>query len=125
MAKFRIDMISEEVKRGVDSIIRDSLDDPRIKGTFSITHADVTRDLSYAKIFVSVLETENQEGFLLALKKASSFIRRELGNRINIRYTPELIFVLDKNIEYGIHIAQKLREILPQRENNEDNEDNE
>lgn len=122
MAKFRIDMISEEVKRGVDSIIRDSLDDPRIKGTFSITHADVTRDLSYAKIFVSVLETENQEGFLLALKKASSFIRRELGNRINIRYTPELIFVLDKNIEYGIHIAQKLREILPQRENNEDNE---
>ena len=122
MVKFRIDMISEEVKRGVDSIIRDSLDDPRIKGTFSITHADVTRDLSYAKIFVSVLETENQEGFLLALKKASSFIRRELGNRINIRYTPELIFVLDKNIEYGIHIAQKLREILPQRENNENNE---
>lgn len=122
MAKFRIDMISEEVKRGVDYIIRNCLDDPRIKGTFSITHADVTRDLSYAKIYISVLEEENQEGFLLALKKASSFIRRELGNRINIRYTPEMVFVLDKNIEYGIHIAQKLKEILPQSENNEDNE---
>jgi ribosome-binding factor A len=95
MSYNRIDRISEEVRREVDRIIREDLNDPRISGTFSVTHADVTRDLRHAKIYVSVLEDDKREGMMAALKKAAGFIRRELGYRAQLRYTPELIFVRD------------------------------
>lgn len=124
MAKHRIDMISEEVRKALDHIIRDCLDDPRIKGTFCITRTDVTRDLSYAKIYVSVLEEEFGKDLIAALKSAAGFIRRELGKTINIRHSPELSFILDKNIEYGIHIAEKLKQVLPQSEEAQEEEVN-
>ena len=108
MSYNRIDRISEEVRREVDRIIREDLNDPRIAGTFSVTHADVTRDLRYAKIYVSVLEDDKRAGMLAALKKAAGFIRRELGRNIIIRYSPELTFVSDENIAYGVHIAKVL-----------------
>ena len=62
MSYNRIDRISEEVRREVDRIIREDLNDPRISGTFSVTHADVTRDLRHAKIYVSVLEDDSARG---------------------------------------------------------------
>ena len=108
MSYNRIDRISEEVRREVDRIIREDLNDPRIAGTFSVTHADVTRDLRHAKIYVSVLEDDKREGVMAALKKAAGFIRRELGRNIIIRYSPELTFVSDQNIAYGVHIAKVL-----------------
>ena len=108
MSYNRIDRISEEVRREVDRIIREDLNDPRIAGTFSVTHADVTRDLRHAKIYVSVLEDDKREGMMAALKKAAGFIRRELGQNIIIRYSPELTFVSDENIAYGVHIAKIL-----------------
>lgn len=92
----------------MDRIIREDLNDPRVDGTFSVTRAEVTRDLRYAKIYVSVLEDEKREPMMAALKKAAGYIRRELGRNIIIRYSPELSFVSDKNIEYGVHIAQVL-----------------
>lgn len=110
MSYQRIDRISEEVRREVDAVIREELHDPRIGGTWSITRAEVTGDLRYAKIYISVLEDDRREGMIEALKNARGFIRRLLGKRMIIRYTPELIFVSDKNIEYGVHIAQVLAE---------------
>lgn len=104
----RIDRISEEVRREVDAIIREELGDPRISGTFSVTRAEVTGDLRFAKIYVSVLEEDRRDSLMEALKSARGFIRRSLGKRMIIRYTPELIFVSDKNIEYGVHIAKVL-----------------
>ena len=104
----RIDRISEEVRREVDAIIREELGDPRISGTFSITRAEVTGDLRYAKIYVSVLEDDRRDELMEALKSAKGFIRRSLGKRMIIRYSPELIFISDKNIEYGVHIAKVL-----------------
>ena len=112
MSYQRIDRISEEVRREVDAIIRDELGDPRIGGTFSVTRAEVTGDLRYAKIYVSVLEDDRRDGLMEALKIARGFIRRALGKRMIIRYTPELIFVSDKNIEYGVHIAKVLAETM-------------
>ncbi|MBR5345179.1 MAG: 30S ribosome-binding factor RbfA [Clostridia bacterium] len=113
----RIDRISEEVRREVDRIIRDELNDPRISGTFSITRAEVTRDLRYAKIFVSVLEENKREGLMDALKNASGFIRHALAKEMIIRQSPELIFTEDRNIAYGAHIAQVLREVyVPETE---------
>ncbi len=108
MSYQRIDRISEEVRREVDRIIREDLGDPRIDGTFSVTRAEVTRDLRYAKIYVSVLEEDKREPMMAALKSAAGFIRRELGRNIIIRYSPELSFVSDRNIAYGVHIAKVL-----------------
>ncbi len=111
MSYQRIDRISEEVRREVDAIIREDLNDPRIDGTFSVTRADVTGDLRFAKIYVSVLEDDKREGLMEALKNAKGYIRRALGKRMIIRYSPELIFVSDKNIEYGVHIAKVLADV--------------
>ena len=106
----RIDRISEEVRREVDRIIREDLNDPRITGTWSITRAEVTGDLQYAKIYVSVLEDEVREPLMEALKSAKGYIRRALGKRMIIRTSPEMLFISDRNIAYGAHIAKVLAE---------------
>ncbi len=108
MSFARIDRISEEVRREIDAIIREELGDPRIDGTWSVTRCEVTGDLRYAKVYVSVLEDDKRDGLMKALQSAKGFIRRSLGKRMIIRYTPELIFVPDSNIEYGVHIASVL-----------------
>ena len=110
MAFDRTDRISEEVRHALDRIIRDSVKDPRVKGTWSITRAEVTRDLRYCKVRVSILEGELQEGLMKALKSASGFIRRELAREVELRYTPELIFEKDNNMEYAQHIGMLLAE---------------
>lgn len=109
----RKDRISEEVRREVDKIIREDIRDPRVNGTWSITRADVTRDLRYAKVRISVLEDDKRAPLLKALKNAAGFVRRELGQRLSLRYTPELLFEEDDNIAYGVHIASILNEVLP------------
>lgn len=106
----RIDRISEEVRRELDAIIREEINDPRVDGTWSITRAEVTGDLRYAKVHISVLEEDRREKLLEALKNAKGYLRRALGKRMIIRSAPELIFVEDKNIEYGVHIAKVLAE---------------
>ena len=109
MASFRIDRISEEVRTAVDNAIR-GMNDPRVSGTYSITRADVTRDLRYAKIYVSVLEEDKAKDLLKALKSAAGYLRRELGRQVDLRYTPELIFENDLNMEYAQHIGMILAE---------------
>ena len=120
----RTDRISEEVRREVDRIFREDVRDPRVTGTWSITRADVTRDLRYAKIRVSVLEEEQRKPLLKALKSAAGFIRRELGKNLRLRYTPELLFEEDGNIAYGVHIASILADVKPEstETNSEDDE---
>ena len=104
----RIDRISEQVRHEVDRIIREEVSDPRVAGTFSITRAEVTRDLRYAKIYVSVLEDDKREDLMKALKSAAGFIRRSLSKNMIIRSAPELQFISDQNIAYGVHIAKML-----------------
>lgn len=118
-------MISEEIRRETDKIIREDMHDPRLGGTYCITRAEVTRDLRYAKMYVSVLEDDKAEGVLAALKSGAGFIRRELTHRMSLRYTPELQFIHDRNIAYGVHVASLLRDIGPaastdESKNNED-----
>ena len=106
----RIDRISEEVRRELDAIIREELNDPRIGGTWSLTRVEVTGDLRFAKVYVSVLEDEYRDPLIEALKGAKGYLRRALGKKMIIRSAPELIFVSDRNIEYGVHIAKVLAE---------------
>lgn len=110
----RIDRISEEVRREIDKVIREDVRDPRVGGMFSIVRCEVTRDLKFCKVRVSVLESDKREPMLAALKSAAGFIRRELGRRVQLRYIPELIFELDTNIEY----AARINEILKNSEGN-------
>ena len=121
----RTDRISEEVRREVDRIIREDVRDPRVAGTWSITRADVTRDLRYAKIRVSVLEEEQRKPLVKALKNAAGFIRRELGKTLRLRYTPELLFEEDDNIAYGVHIASILSDVKPESDETNISEDDE
>ncbi len=114
MSFHRSDRISDQVRWEVDKIIRNQLNDPRISGTFSITRAEVTRDLRYAKIFVSILEEDKAAGMMAALKSAAGYVRRELGRSMVIRYTPEILFQLDQNIAYGVHIADILNQVHTQ-----------
>ncbi len=107
----RIDRISEELRRELDAIIREEINDPRVSGTWSITRAEVTGDLRFAKIFISVLEEEKREPLMDALKNAKGYLRRALGKRMIIRSAPELIFVSDRNIAYGAHIAKVLADV--------------
>lgn len=111
MPKFRNSRIQEEMKKEIDRIIREDVDDPRLDATFSVTRADVSGDLRHAKVYVSVLEDDKREELLKGLKSAAGFIRRELTRRMSIRYTPELQFVADDNIAYGIHISQLLKQV--------------
>ena len=107
----RTDRIASEIMREVERIIREDVSDPRTQCMFSITHVDVTRDLRYAKVYVSVYEEEKREPMMKALKSAAGFIRHNLGLRVQLRYTPELLFELDTTIEYGVHIASLLSQV--------------
>lgn len=112
---------AEELRRGLDAIIRNEIKDPRIPEMFTILKVDLTRDLKYAKVYISVMLQEKAEkkAMLKALKGASGFIRRELGKKVIIRSMPELTFVLDDSIEYSVHINQLLEEIASDKEESE------
>ena len=109
MAKNRISRINDEIQREMAALLR-TVKDPRVQNAMvSVTHVDTTSDLRYAKIYISVLEEDKREPMMKALKSAAGFIRRELGKRMLIRYSPEMSFVSDGNIAYGVHIAEVLR----------------
>ncbi|MBQ6907983.1 MAG: 30S ribosome-binding factor RbfA [Clostridia bacterium] len=106
----RIEKINEEAKKEISLIIRE-LKDPRItKGLCSIVSVDITKDLRWCKAYVSVFGDEDvKNGAMEGLKNASGFVRRELAQRLKLRYTPEIIFNLDNSIEHGAHINKLLR----------------
>ena len=111
MAKERINKINEEVHRCLAEIVRE-LKDTRIPLMTSIVAVSVTNDLSYAKVYVSVMgDDETKKRALQGLKSAAGFVRRELGRRIDIRHTPEILFELDHSIEHGAHINKIISEL--------------
>lgn len=105
----RIDKINEEVRRELASVIRD-LKDVRIPLMTSVVAVHVTNDLRYAKAYISVMgDEETQRKAMEGLKSAAGFVRREIGKKIDLRYTPEFIFELDHSIEHGAHIDELLK----------------
>ncbi|MCX7774208.1 MAG: 30S ribosome-binding factor RbfA [Clostridia bacterium] len=109
----RIDRISEEIKKELSGLIRNEIKDPRLPEFVSITAVRVTKDLRFAKIYVSVLGDEaKKKDAIAALVHAAGFIRHEIGHRINLRYTPEFHFELDNSIEQGMHISRLIDQTL-------------
>lgn len=111
MAKIRVGRVGEQLKKELSGLIQTELKDPRV-GFVTVTGVEVTNDLSQAKVYLSVLGDDQQkEDTLKALMKANGFLRSELGKRIRLRHTPELIFKFDTSIEYGSRIEKLLDEI--------------
>ncbi|MBE7014311.1 MAG: 30S ribosome-binding factor RbfA [Ruminococcaceae bacterium] len=111
MASVREEKISTELKRELSVLLRD-IKDPRIPLMTSVMKTEVTKDLKFAKIYVSVMgNSKEKKNALKGLKSASSFLRREISRRLNLRITPELNFVIDDSIEYGNHILEVIEKI--------------
>ena len=113
----RLARIEEEYRKVLSQIIGYEMKNPNATGMISVTKVKVTNDLKFATVMVSILNSKNIKDTLAALKKSSGFIRSELAKKVNLRYTPELIFELDESLEYGAKIDSILKEILPKKEN--------
>jgi len=112
MNKKRLNRISEEVKRVVSDLIQREIKDPRINPFTSVTRVEVTNDLSYANIYISVMgNDEDKENTLVGLKSAKGFIRREIGNRIDLRHAPEPVFHIDESIEHSLYISKLIDKV--------------
>lgn len=112
-----------EVQRELSKIISREIKDPRIHPMTSVVSVEVTPDLKYAKVFVSVLGDEaDRENTSRGLKSAASHIRSCLAKNLNLRNTPELTFVMDDSIAYGISMSKRIDELKQQEEGKSEKE---
>jgi ribosome-binding factor A len=108
MSSNKIGRINEDIQRVLSSLLR-NVKDPRVnQGLLSVTAVDTTSDLRYSKVYLSVMGLQSEKELMKGLKSAAGFLRRELGSILDLRYTPELIFQLDKSIEHGANISRIL-----------------
>ena len=111
--------MGEEIRRIISDLLLKGLKDPRLSAMISITAVEVTSDGSYATVYLSVLgmnpdpekAAEQQQDTLDALASAKGYIRKEIGRQIKLRHVPDLIFKIDKSLEYGRHIDQLISEL--------------
>ena len=104
--------INMEVQRELSQIIRSEIKDPRIHPLTSVVAVEVTPDLKYCKAYISVLgDEEAGKATIEGLRSAASFVRRELAHRVNLRNTPEIKFILDQSIEYGVNMLKLIDEV--------------
>ncbi|MBQ2276748.1 MAG: 30S ribosome-binding factor RbfA [Lachnospiraceae bacterium] len=104
--------INGEVQKELSRIISREIKDPRIHVMTSVVGVEVTPDLKQCKAYISVLgDEEAQKETLAGLKSAEGFIRKELARTINLRNTPEVIFIMDQSIEYGVNMSKKIDEV--------------
>ncbi len=113
MAGYKTDRVAEDIKREIIAIIRDEIKDPRVQGKLlTVVRVEVSGDLSYAKAYISAMEgLEAAQEAAKGLKSAAGYIRREVGQRLRLRKTPELKFVADDSIEHGMSIAKMLKDL--------------
>ena len=119
--------INGEVLRELSNIIRGEIKDPRINPMTSVVAVEVAPDLKTCKAYISVLgDEESQKNTLAGLKSAEGYIRRELARSINLRNTPQITFILDQSIEYGVKMSKMINEVtkdMPVRDEEDDTEE--
>ena len=112
MSENRVRRVAEQIKKDIGQIIASQIKDPRVAGITSITEVQLTRDLRYASVYVSIFGTDmEKEETLQTLIRAAGYIRGEIGRRIRLRYVPEINFFLDNSIEYGVHIENVIKSL--------------
>ena len=104
--------VNTEVQRELSNILRGGIKDPRVAPWTSVVAVEVAPDLKTCKAYISVLGDEKaQTDTLAGLKSAEGYIRRELAHRLNMRNTPEIRFILDQSIEYGVNMSRKIADV--------------
>ena len=107
----RLERTNDDIQYALAMKLRE-IKDPRIAGKMiSVTRVETPGDLRYAKVWLSVLDLDDEKEFKKGLKAASGWLRKQLGESLNLRYTPELVFELDHSIEYGAHINEILKSL--------------
>ncbi len=124
MASNRIGRINEEIRKELSALLR-TVKDPRVsEGMLTITRVDTTNDLRYARVYISALNCQDEKGLMKGLmkglKSAAGYLRHQLGQAIDLRYTPELQFIMDDSIAHGAHILDLLNHVKPANPANAD-----
>ena len=120
MASNRINRINEEIQKSLSDALR-TVKDPRVSGTMiSITRVETTPDLRWAKVCVSFLEEDKAAEAMKGLKSASGYLRREVGNDLKLRYTPELQWALDDSITYGAKLLKLINSLEVRQDDSTD-----
>ena len=115
----RTDRIEEEIKKVVGSLIDNGIKDPRVNGLISVTKVDVSKDMKYCKIYVSMIGTKDVEEAMEGLNSAKGVVRKEIGDRIRTFNTPEVKFIYDDSMEYGQHIDKIISSLNIQHDDEE------
>ena len=114
---------NDDIQFVISKLLRE-VKDPRVQqGMISVTRVETTGDLRYSKIWLSVLGMKDEKEFRRGLRSASGYLRRELGNSMKLRYTPEPIFEIDHSIEYGAHINEVINSLEIDHSEDEEHED--
>ena len=116
--------VNAEVQRELSSIIRSGIKDPRVAPRTSVVAVEVAPDLKTCRAYISVLGEEKAlKDTIAGLKNAEGYIRRELAHKLNMRNTPEIRFIADQSIEYGVNISRKIDEVTRDLDNGAEEQD--
>jgi len=114
MSSRRICRVNDEIRKEISSLLMHEIRDPRLGGLLSVTEVDTSPDLRCAKVYVSVMGSEEEKKQVeKGLAAASGFIRRGLGERLTLRYIPELSFLRDDSIERGSRLLEIINDVAP------------
>ena len=119
MASKRILLINEEIQKELSALLR-TVKDPRVQDVMiSITRVETTPDLRYTKVYVSFLQEDKAADAMKGLKSAAGFLRRQLGNNLKLRYSPEIVWALDDSITYGAKMLKLINSLEVRHDDDE------
>ena len=108
----RHERLEQDVKIALSDIIMNEVKEPSVTGLISVTDVKITPDQKYAKVYVSIYGKGHKNTVIDALKKATGFIKKELGRRVRMRNMPDITFELDNSMEYGEHMDRVIKEVM-------------
>jgi ribosome-binding factor A len=115
MSSRRIARLNDAFREEISDLLRRQVKDPRLAVFITITRVEISADISHARVYVSVMGSEeDREGALRGLEAAASFLRRQIGRRLSLRRVPELSFRRDDSMERGAHVLELLDEVTEQ-----------
>ena len=107
----RMNKINEELKKAISNVISVVLKNPHLTGLITVTKVDTSPDLKVAHVYVSMIGTQSKKNNLAILKRSAGFVRSSIARKVNLRTTPEIVFMFDDSIEYGAKIDEILKNI--------------
>ena len=122
MPSHNLERTNDDIQFVISKLLREVKDPRVLQGMISVTRVETTGDLRYSKIWLSVLGLKDEKELRRGLRSASGYLRKELGNSMKLRYTPELVFEIDHSIEYGAHINEVINSLEINHDGDEENE---